>query len=439
MPKAGQSVESCVLAEWHKKVGDSVKVGEILFSFETDKSTFDEEAKESGTLLAVFFEEGADIPCLTNIAVIGAPGESTEEFRPRSEGENADENKGATPTQSASTPTAVPYESTVATAAEERTRIFISPRARSRAEKEGVNYLDAVPTGPNGRITEEDILRIAADGIRATRAAHNGAADTGGIVGTGIGGRVTVDDLAKNTAPVKQTAATANEYVDIKVSGVRKVTAKTMTASLSTMAQLTHTTSFDASTLLAFRSQLKVASEKMELQKITLNDMMIYAVSRVLVRHPELNANYLDDKIRQFTHAHIGVAVDTPRGLLVPTIFRADMLSLGEIARESKRLITACREGTILPDEMKGASFTISNLGAFGIEHFTPIVNPPQVGILGVNCTVDRVRLVNGEITVYPAMGLSLTYDHRALDGAPASRFLQELCEVLEHFYGILI
>ena len=442
MPKVGQSVESCVLSEWYKKVGESVKAGESLFSFETDKSAFDEEAKESGTLLAAFFGEGDEVPCLTNIAVIGTPGESVEEFRPQMAAQNDSPNAGSAPQET--TVVSVPQEPMVGTMPPtDREHVFVSPRARHLAEKESVNYLAAVPTGPNGRIVETDIRRLAAEGPRATVAAHVGMTAGCGVAGTGIGGRVTTADLTAAVVLSKANVAAAEmvepDYVDVKLSSVRKATAKAMTMSLSTMAQLTHTTSFDASKIMDFRAQLKAASEKMDVPKITVNDMLIFAVSRVLVKHPEINSNYLDDKIRQFSHAHVGMAVDTPRGLFVPTIFNADTLSLSEIARESKRLVAACREGTIRPDEMKGASFTVSNLGSFGIEHFTPIVNPPQVAILGVDCTIDRVRAVNGQMTVYPAMGLSLTYDHRALDGAPASRFLQDLCTALENFYGVLI
>lgn len=439
MPKVGQSVESCMLSKWHKKIGEPVKTGEILFSFETDKSVFDEEAAESGTLLAVFFEEGDDVPCLTNIAVIGAPGESIDEFRLKAT------EKSGTPTTEAAQDSSVPAAARTPSEAvsAKREQVFISPRARNLAEKEGVNYLAAIPTGSNERIVAADIRRLAANGPCATRAAWEGLTSGHDAAGTGIGGRVTTNDLKKSSAPAEESMAekTSAEvgYVDIKLSNTRRAIAKSMTMSLSTMAQLTHTTSFDVCAIMAFRAQLKAAREKLDIPKITVNDMMIYAVSRVLVRHPEVNANYLDDKIRQFSHAHIGIAVDTPRGLLVPTIFHADTLSLGQIAQESRRLIAACREGTVQPDEMKGASFTISNLGSFGIEHFTPIINPPQVAILGVDCTVDRVRVVNGEIKAYSAMGLSLTYDHRALDGAPASRFLEDLRTALENFYSILI
>ncbi|MEG0914908.1 MAG: 2-oxo acid dehydrogenase subunit E2, partial [Christensenellaceae bacterium] len=161
-------------------------------------------------------------------------------------------------------------------------------------------------------------------------------------------------------------------------------------------------------------------------------------VSRVLKNHRDLNAHYLDDKMRIFDNVNIGMAVDTPRGLLVPTIFGADKMSLNEISIKSKELAKAAQEGTISPDYLTNGTFTISNLGSFGVEHFTPVINPPQTGILGVNNIQTKIKMVGGEMKPYQAMGLSLTYDHRALDGAPASRFLQELCKTLENFSILL-
>jgi len=206
-----------------------------------------------------------------------------------------------------------------------------------------------------------------------------------------------------------------------------------MTTSLSTMAQLTNNTSFDASALLKYRKLLKEKGEALGVNGITISDIIIYAVSRTLKNHRSLNAHLLDDKMRYFNGVHIGIACDTERGLLVPTLFNADKMSLLEISKKSKEIIADTKAGKVSPDLLQGASFTVSNLGTMGIESFTPVINPPQTGILGLCATVERVRTVNGQITTYPAMGLSLTYDHRAVDGAPASLFLKELCTNLEN------
>ncbi len=422
MPRQGQSVESCIIGEWFKKVGDPVQEGDILFSYETDKSSFEEPAKQAGTLLAIFYGADDDVPCLTTVGVIGEPGESYAEFAP-------DQAAGAEEAPAAEAPAAkAPAAAAVAAPAvqaEGSALRGVSPRARNAAERLHVDPAQAQPTGPNGRVIERDIKALA----------------QAGRTGTGLGGRVTVADQAAapaaQAAPAVQGADT--EYQDVKLPNIRKVIAKSMFQSLSTMAQLTHTTSFDATCIMNFRKGLKAAPEQLQVPNITLNDIILFAASRVLPKHPDLNAHFLEDKMRYFRHVNLGIAVDTPRGLMVPTLMRAEEKSLKEIAAEAKALAAACQDGSINPDLLQGASFTVSNLGTLGIEHFTPVINPPQTGILGVDCIVERVRTVDGQIAVYPAMGLSLTYDHRALDGAPASRFLQDMRAALENFQALLI
>ncbi len=415
MPRQGQSVESCVIGEWFKKVGDDVGEGELLFSYETDKAVFEEAAKVSGKLLAVFFGVGDDVPCLETVAVIGAEGEDISGVAPKAEAEP--EQREEAPAEAAAPAAALQTA--------ERAR-GISPRAKNAAERLRLDPAMAAPTGPNGRVIERDIAALAAESR----------------TGSGLGGRLLPCDMeaAKKQVEELTPAATAAEYEDVKLTNIRKVIAKSMHQSLSEMAQLTHTVSFDATCIMNYRKQLKLAAEKLDVPNITLNDIMLYAVSRVLLHHPDLNAHYLGDSIRRFRHVNLGVAVDTPRGLMVPTLFNADEKSLREISSEAKALIAACQEGSINPDLLQGGSFTVSNLGSLGIEHFTPVINPPQTGILGVCGITERVRTgKDGGISVYPAMGLSLTYDHRALDGAPASRFLAELKTALESFTALLI
>lgn len=422
MPRQGQSVESCIIGEWFKKVGDPVQEGDILFSYETDKSSFEEPAKQAGTLLAIFYGADDDVPCLTTVGVIGEPGESYAEFAPDQAAGTAEAPGMEAPAAKAPAAAAV---AAPAVQAEGSALRGVSPRARNAAERLHVDPAQAQPTGPNGRVIERDIKALA----QASR------------TGTGLGGRVTVADQAAapaaQAAPAVQGADT--EYQDVKLPNIRKVIAKSMFQSLSTMAQLTHTTSFDATCIMNFRKGLKAAPEQLQVPNITLNDIILFAASRVLPKHPDLNAHFLEDKMRYFRHVNLGIAVDTPRGLMVPTLMRAEEKSLKEIAAEAKALAAACQDGSINPDLLQGASFTVSNLGTLGIEHFTPVINPPQTGILGVDCIVERVRTVDGQITVYPAMGLSLTYDHRALDGAPASRFLQDMRAALENFQALLV
>lgn len=438
MPRQGQSVESCIIAKWHKKVGDTVAPGDILFSYETDKASFEEESKLSGTMLDIFFEEGDDVPCLTNVCVIGNPGESTAQFKPAGEEEEAP----------AASEDSAPAEETAQTAPAQTVSrsadefIKISPRAKNLAARQGVDYTVAPATGPNGRIIERDIDAMIASGNAATFAARDGFVGLGsGIEGTGIGGRVRMADLNAPAAPAATAAAVADEgpeYVDVPMTNIRKVIAKNMIHSLSTIAQLTYNMHFDMTAVNAFRAAVKAGGEALNVGKITINDVILYAVSRVLKNHPDFNAHCVDNKVRQFTHVHLGVAVDTERGLMVPTIRNADCKSLSEIAKEAKELAAACQKGSIAPDLLSGGTFTVSNLGSLGMESFTPVINPPQTAILGVNTIDTKVRVVNGEIKTYPAMNLSLTADHRVIDGAPASRFLKELVTALENFTVLL-
>ena len=446
MPRQGQSVESCIIGKWHKKPGDAVAVGETLFTYETDKATFDETASVAGTLLAVFFQEGDDVPCLTNVCVIGAPGENADAFAPGG-APAASAQPAAAPASVASAPVAAepapavaPVQPAVAASG------AVSPRAKHLAERTGADLRQAQGSGPAGRVIERDVLKLVAEGRMATPAAGEHAA---GIVGTALGGRVGIaDTAATQTAPAAapiapSRPADASESWTEKHPTIRKVIARSMHDSLSKMAQLTLNTSFDATEILAFRKRIKAANEKgLALAETvpTLGDIVLYAVSRTLLNHPACNAHYDDEKMTYFKHVHLGVAIDTPRGLMVPTLVAADAMSLPEISRQVKALAGDCRKGTISPDVLKGGTFTVTNLGTFGIESFTPVINPPQTCILGVCGLTTRVReKADGSVGTYQAMGLSLTLDHRAVDGAPAARFLQELVAALENFTLLLM
>lgn len=444
MPRQGQSVESCIITSWNKKVGDTVEKGEILFSYETDKSSFDEAAPESGKLLAIFHEEGDDVPCLENVCVIGADGEDFAQFAPAAD--------AAAPAAEAAPAAAAPAEAAAAPAeaapAASAAEISgaISPRARALAAKTGADLLKATPTGPNGRIIERDVLSLVDRGLTVSGAASADYATA--VEGSGINGKVMLGDLNAPAAAAAAVAAEAAaaapasalpEYEDVKMPNIRKIIAKQMCASLTGMAQLTLNTSFDATKVMELRKSLKAGAEKMGLANITLNDIILYAVSRVILNHKGVNAHCLEDTIRYFNTVNLGVAVDSPRGLMVPTVFHAEKMSLNELSKAAKGVITAAQGGTINPDLLKGATFTISNLGAMGIESFTPIINPPQTAILGVDCITRRVKEVNGEDVFYSAMGLSLTFDHRVLDGADAARFLKDLVFALENFDLLLV
>ncbi len=434
MPRQGQSVESCVITSFNKKVGDTVEKGEILFSYETDKSSFDEPAPEAGKILAVFREEGDDVPCLENVLVIGSDGEDISAFIPKAEVtedlkvESVKEEKNETKTEAEVAD--ISYQPTGDSAS-----FSVSPRARLLAEKTHADLLKAVPTGPNGRIIERDVQKLVDMGLTVSPAAKEAYGSA--TEGSGISGKVVLCDLeAKNAVNSSEASMgdEAQDFYDEKIPNIRKIIAKAMCQSLSTMAQLTFNSSFDASKMIALRNSLKASAEKMGLANITYNDMVLFAVSRVLKNHKMFNAHYIsEDTMRFFNTVNLGIAVDTDRGLMVPTVFGAEKLSLNEMSKKAKSVITDAQSGKINPDLLKGATFTVSNLGSLGIESFTPIVNPPQTAILGVDAITKRIKEVNGEDVTYPAMGLSLTVDHRAIDGADAARFLKDVGFALEN------
>ncbi len=388
MPKQGQSVESCIITKWHKSAGDEVKPGELLFSYETDKAAFDFESDAEGKLLVLLAEEGDDVPCLNPVCVIGAEGEDISEYLNKPKDEKPQQTEQKQPQEAQ-----IPAEP-VAQIIQRTGDVFVSPRARMAAERQGVDASYATPTGANGRVMERDVYRLS-------QAWPQG---------------------------ISQAAAAGPEYTDEKLSNVRRLIAKTMHESLSSMAQLTNNSSFDASGLLDMRRRFKE-----EGKDITINDMILFAVSRALLKHPVLNAHFLGDSMRLFRSVNLGIAVDTDRGLLVPTLYNADKKSLYDISAETKELIAAARSGRIDPHLLANGTFTVTNLGALGVESFTPVINPPQTGILGVCAMQTRVRVLNGNFATYPAMGFSLTYDHRGVDGAPAARFSKELGEMLEN------
>jgi pyruvate dehydrogenase E2 component (dihydrolipoamide acetyltransferase) len=434
MPKAGITVEECIITEWVKSVGDTVSVGDILFHYETDKATFECESTAAGEILAILKEDGDEVPVLEPVCIIGEAGESyslgdiTEE---RTSLDNTDSSNTVYDStdynsNTSNEDTSINTDLELASSnysdspkdsshnlmpldSSSTEHIKISPRAKIAATKSGMNPIYATPTGPAGRIIEGD--------IRLLERTH-------------FGSDPTADKL--------QVSSIANDYEEVKFSGVRRATSKAMLTSLSTMAQVTNQHSFDGTNLINIRKRLKGLDGFST--NISYNDMIIYATSRIIRSHPDLNAHKTENNtIKRFKNVHIGIAVDTPKGLFVPVVRNVNHLTLSEIAIETKRLASLCQEGNITPDLFAEGTFTISNLGALGVEMFTPVVNPPQTAILGVCGITTRVREVAGSLEGYPAMGLALTYDHCVIDGWPASLFLMELGQYLENFDLMLI
>ncbi|NOY38157.1 MAG: 2-oxo acid dehydrogenase subunit E2 [Chlorobi bacterium] len=435
MPRQGQSVETCILTRWYKQKGEKVAEGDFLFAFETDKAAFDEEAQVSGILLDIFYEEGDEVPVLANVAVIGEQGEPVDEFRPAERGKESPEEvesaSGEKPEE-----LMIKEEPAVSTVAYRATsgEIPISPRAKKLAEQKSIGYTNLAGTGPGGRIIERDILQAIRQSPVVTPLAREKLKS--GKLGmpqqkAHPGIRITSGDLIEK--PEEGTV-----YTDRPLSRMRKLIAAGMQRSLSESAQLTHHISAGAGRILALRQKVKTLETGGRLPDITLNDMVCYAVIRTLEKHPEMNGHFLGETIRVFRSVHLGFAVDTERGLMVPVVKDASRLTLPELSMTMKELAQACQSGSINPDLLAAgeASFTVTNLGSFGIEYFTPVLNLPQIGILGVNTIRYQPKpLENGGMGFFPHIGYSLTYDHRAIDGAPASRFLKDLCAETENIH----
>ena len=429
MPRQGQSVETCILGEWVKKKGDAIKVGDILFSYETDKASFEEDAKVEGILLEVFFAEGDEVPVLVNVAVIGRPGESVAEFRPGGQASAA-----APEPQAADTVAQTVSAPEIKIVAEPSGKVKISPRAKHAAEKTHIDYQILHGTGPEGRIIERDIEAAALNAPKLTPLAQEKAKSEGlkaGETTSGLGGKAVAKDL------VSYNQIYSDDFEVKKLTNMRKLIAKAMHASLQNSAQLTHHMSADARKIMALRKRFKKDLDAgIITQNITINDLVCFAVIKALRKYPQVNTHFIGDSMRWFKKVHLGLAVDTDRGLMVPAIKNADDLSLEGLSAQMNAIAAQCRKGNVSPELLapEAATFTISNLGNYGVEMFTPVINLPQTAILGVCTIVPRPKdLGDGVYGFVPMIGLSLTYDHQALDGGEATLFLREIKEQIEN------
>mgnify|MGYP000954578503 FL=1 len=435
MPQLGNSVESCIIVEWMIAEGDTVSVDQTLASIETDKSTMEVPSTAEGTVLKLLWEEGDEVPVKDPLIIVGEPGEDISGLVPG--GDAAPAEADAPAEQVAAAP-----EAGAPAFATERATGAVSPRARALAASNGVDASAITEgSGPHGRVIERDVAAAIAAGPVLTSAAR--AAGVSAAEGTGIGGRVSVADAGRTAeaapaAAVVAPAAAAADFPGASASaplkGVRKVVAKRMMESLTSTAQLTLNTTANAAGILAMRKKVKNADEALGLNKITLNDLVCFAVSRTLLKYPVFNAHLEDGVLTEFEQVHLGFACDTPRGLLVPVIRSAQALGLKAFSDEAKRLAGGAIDGTLPPDYLGGGTFTVSNIGSFGIETFTPVINLPQTAILGVGAITPRPALApDGAVGVEQRLNLSLTIDHQVIDGADGARFLRDLVAAIEN------
>ena len=407
MPRQGNTVESCIITNWKVKEGDEVTADTAICEVETDKAAFEIPAGAAGTVLKLLYTPGDDVPVLQPIAVIGSPGEDWKNvLGSREQGVG---NRDTSSNDNLSFPSPC-------------SPLSISPRARNLAAKEALPTETVPGTGPGGRIVERDVAAALQKRPPLTAAAKAAGQGTIPTQGTGFAGRITVTDLLQPSKPSTPHSPFPDPLVPIK--GIRKIIADRMMKSLAETAQLTLNASAQAAKLQETRSVLKAHG-------VTINDLVLFAVSRTLNQFPYMNAHKIGDAIRTFERVHLGFAVDTERGLMVPVIRNADMLSLALISSEAKRLAAACQAGSVKPDELSGSTFTVTNLGSLGITSFTPVLNIPEVAILGVCAIEIKAGASDAGISFTPHIGLSLTINHQVIDGAPAARFLNGLSETI--------
>jgi pyruvate dehydrogenase E2 component (dihydrolipoamide acetyltransferase) len=448
MPKLGLTMTEGTVTQWLVAQGTKVEKGSPLFVMETDKVTLEIEAPVSGVLHQILVPAGTMVPVLQAIALIAGPG---EELGPAVE----------------PAPSAGPAETRVvqtkeAGQAAEAAPLRASPKARSMARAGGLDLAQVEGRGPGGRVVAEDVARVLAQQAampsavasasqetrvratpRAQRLAEEAGLDLATMVGTGPGGRVAAEDvqraMAARRAALSATSGREGEVEVLPLAGVRAVVAQRMAESAHTTAPVTLTSQADATELIRIREALSEEWHQTVGFAPGYNDLLLVLLSRTLAEYPYMNARLIGNEIHLVADVNIGLAVDTERGLVVPVLPRIQNKTLDEIACLSRELVDRARAGRLLPDDLCGGTFTLSNMGMFDVEAFTPIINLPECAILGAGRIAPRPAVVDGVLCVRPMMTLSLTVDHRAVDGAPAARFLTRLKQLVESPYPALL
>lgn len=452
MPKAGNSVEECLLSKWRIKVGDVIAEKDIICDIETDKSAIEVEASAGGTVLALFGSEGDLIPVLQTIVVVGNPGEDFSALVPG--GAEAAPVAAPAPAVAEAVVEAAPAAAAAPVAAVAGDNAPMSPRARKFVAEHPFVVPKIAGSGAGGRIIEADVEAAYRTSPKLSSAAAAMLADgvAAPAAGTGPGGMILAGDMGKPAPapapaakpvaePVAAPLPASEDVVTEKpFTQIRKIIAKRLHESLATMAQYTLNAEADVTGLLELRAKIKDNGEKLGLANINIGDMVMYAVIKALQKHPEINGEFADNVVKLHSSVNMAFACDTPRGLMVPVLHNSQNMSLAEMSKTVKVLAKQANDGNLNPDLMVGGTFTVSNLGTFGITTFTPVATAPQLAILGVGKTLLRpVRTKSGEIVYKDYMQFSLTLNHMVVDGAPGARFLQTLTNIIENFELVCI
>lgn len=430
MPKQGLQMTEGTITKWLVKEGDKVEIGQPLFEMETDKNTIQIDSTAAGEVLKLVAKEDETVPITETIAIVGKKGEDFSDLLPKKKEEKKPEPAPAPAAPAAPAVKSAPAADDTTPIALEGGRIFVTPRAKMTAERKNIDYKTVKGTGPSGLIIEKDVLAAAA--VKASPVAKAIAARKGvsitTVTGTGENGKIVKHDILSGDANLSR------EDKVIPISGMRKVIADNMMNSVQSMAHAYHKVAVDMSEAKLIRAAFKKAEKK-----VSFNDIIIMALGRALQEHPRMNAWVEDGKITEKGSVNVGIAVAVDNGLIVPTVRDVQNMTIGEIHDESARLIAKTKAGGLKKEEYSGATFTVSNLGMFGIDEFTAIINPPQVGILAVGSMTDTPVVRDGQIVIRPMMNLVLTYDHRVIDGAPAAQFLSRVKELLENPYLMIV
>ena len=429
MPKMGMTMKAGKLSKWHKKEGDSVEKGEDLFEVETEKITNKIESPGSGTLFQIVVPAGETVPVGTILAIIAEAGEQPERIEGIQAGEVVEAEAKAASSQAAEEK-AKPQE---------QKRIVSTPSARRVAKELGVDLSLVTGSGPKGKIKEADVRKFHEEGPPAPKItplaaeiARQENLDISIITGTGENGKITKEDVERALAASKATPEVQpSETKVIPFEGMRRAIADNMHASLQNAAQLTTFTEVDVTEMVRFRDMMKAEFARDDSVKISYNDIIVMATARALMRHPIMNSTLVGEEILLHDTVNLGIAVALPEGLIVPKLHNAEKKTLLEIAKEVRELAKKAREGTLAVEEVTDGTFTISNVSMLGMDGFTPVLNPPETGILGVGRVIEKPAVFNGEIAIRSMKTLSLTFDHRIVDGAPAMTFLRDLARYL--------
>jgi len=443
LPMLGQTMEEGTILKWFKNEGDQVAKGEALLEVMTDKVNMEVESPETGVLRKILVAVDEVVPILAPIAIIGTADEPIEDL--------LDGGNGAVETAQPIMETAQPVSAAAAAIVTETAvlpgeKVLISPRARKLARENGIaiDQLAGIGSGPLGRVIEKDVEAYIADSSKsATPLAARVAADKGvdlkDITGTGVRGKITRDDVLQAAAPATAPAASMEEVKVIPFSGIRKLVADNVAKSAQTAPHVTLTAEIDMTEAVKVRAQIIDQFEKKYGLRVTFTHFIVKAAAMALVEHPIVNSSLQGNEIRLNNHVNMGMAVPLEGGLIVPVLHNAESKSIAQIAIEFKELINKAKTGTLAPNEISGGTFSISNLGAYGIDVFNPIITPGQSAILGVCRIVEKPAVVNGQLEIRSMMNLCLSFDHRVMDGAPAAQFLKTVRDLLESPYQLMI